>query len=145
MQAVLKLASHVCAVTGNRTMANREMKRPRPVLQPETQKREIPSLFSGRHGHRRRVDRGGTARLRLAWAMNNRAISPKGSAYVYVIGHEKREKCNSIVRIRLVLLLALNGNSLSGAEIVSCWGYNCRRGNPTKRRPARNILTRTLK
>jgi len=75
--------------------------------------------------------------------MNNRAISPKGSAYVYVIGHEKREKCNSIVRIRLVLLLALNGNSLSGAEIVSCWGYNCRRGNPTKRRPARNILTRS--
>jgi len=35
MQAVLKLASHVCAVTGNRTLANREMKRPRPVLQPE--------------------------------------------------------------------------------------------------------------
>jgi len=56
------------------------------------------------------VDRGGTARLRLAWAMNNRAISPKGSAYVYVIGHEKREKCNSIVRIRLVLLLAQGGH-----------------------------------
>ena len=24
--------------------------------------------------------------------------------------------------------MALNGNSLSGAEIVSCWGYSCRRG-----------------
>jgi len=36
-------------------------------------------------------------------------------------------------------VMALNSNSLSGAEIVSCWGYNCRRGNPTKRRPARNV------
>ena len=74
------------------------------------------------------MDRGGTARLRLAWAMNNRAISPKGSAYVYVIGHEKREKCNSIVRIRLVLLLAHFTNSLRCGDHVWLLGHLHRRG-----------------